>query len=58
MDEHEVGFVANDPGTWRFRCHNLEHLEVDPRTEVRYQQRWHPPGHGQTIGHDRRNTSP
>ena len=58
MDEQEVKFVANNPGTWLFRCHNLEHMVGDPTTEVRFQQRAHPSGHGQTIGRGRRNTSP
>jgi FtsP/CotA-like multicopper oxidase with cupredoxin domain len=37
MEAYEVEFVANNPGTWLFHCHNLAHMEGGLLTEVQYQ---------------------
>ncbi len=36
MDEYDIEFVANNPGTWLFHCHNLVHMGGGLMTEVRY----------------------
>jgi FtsP/CotA-like multicopper oxidase with cupredoxin domain len=36
MERYEIEFVANNPGTWLFHCHNLHHMAGGLVTEVRY----------------------
>lgn len=36
MEEYEIEFVANNPGTWLFHCHNLQHMGGGLMTEVHY----------------------
>lgn len=36
MEGYEIEFVANNPGTWLFHCHNLQHMDGGLMTEVRY----------------------
>jgi FtsP/CotA-like multicopper oxidase with cupredoxin domain len=36
MEQYEIEFVANNPGTWLFHCHNLEHMSGGLMAEVRY----------------------
>jgi FtsP/CotA-like multicopper oxidase with cupredoxin domain len=36
MEQYEVEFVAADPGTWLFHCHNLVHMAGGLMAEVRY----------------------
>lgn len=36
MEQYDVEFVANNPGTWLFHCHNLVHMMGGLMTEVRY----------------------
>lgn len=37
MEAYEIEFVANNPGTWLFHCHNLVHMEGGLVAEVRYE---------------------
>lgn len=37
MESYAIEFVANNPGTWLFHCHNLAHMTGGLMTEVRYQ---------------------
>jgi len=37
MEQYEIEFVANNPGTWLFHCHNLEHMGGGLMTELHYQ---------------------
>jgi multicopper oxidase len=37
MESVAIEFVANNPGTWLFHCHNLAHMTGGLMTEVRYQ---------------------
>ena len=36
MEQYEIEFVANNPGTWLFHCHNLEHMSGGLIAEVQY----------------------
>jgi FtsP/CotA-like multicopper oxidase with cupredoxin domain len=36
MEQYEIEFVADNPGTWLFHCHNLEHMGGGLMAEVRY----------------------
>jgi len=36
MEQYDIEFVANNPGTWLFHCHNLVHMMGGLMTEVRY----------------------
>lgn len=36
MEEYEIQFVANNPGSWLFHCHNLDHMNGGLMAEVRY----------------------
>ena len=36
MEQYEIEFVANNPGTWLFHCHNLEHMSGGLMAEVQY----------------------
>jgi len=36
MEQYEIEFVANNPGTWLFHCHNLVHMMRGLMTQVRY----------------------
>jgi FtsP/CotA-like multicopper oxidase with cupredoxin domain len=37
MESYDVEFVADNPGTWFFHCHNAEHMEGGLITLVKYQ---------------------
>jgi FtsP/CotA-like multicopper oxidase with cupredoxin domain len=37
MERYDVEFVADNPGTWFFHCHNAEHMEGGLITLVKYQ---------------------
>jgi FtsP/CotA-like multicopper oxidase with cupredoxin domain len=37
MESYDIEFVADNPGTWFFHCHNAEHMEGGLVTLVRYQ---------------------
>ncbi len=34
MDQYDIEFLANNPGSWLFHCHNLEHMGGGLMTEV------------------------
>ena len=36
METYEIEFVADNPGTWLFHCHNLVHMAGGLMAEVRY----------------------
>jgi len=36
MEQYDIEFVANNPGTWLFHCHNLVHMMGGLMTQVRY----------------------
>ena len=36
MEQYEIEFVANNPGTWLFHCHNLVHMRGGLMVEVQY----------------------
>jgi FtsP/CotA-like multicopper oxidase with cupredoxin domain len=36
MEQYEIEFVANNPGTWLFHCHNLQHMAGGLMAEVHY----------------------
>jgi FtsP/CotA-like multicopper oxidase with cupredoxin domain len=36
MEQYEIEFVANNPGTWLFHCHNLVHMSGGLMVEVQY----------------------
>ena len=37
MESYDIEFVADNPGTWFFHCHNAEHMEGGLITLVKYQ---------------------
>jgi len=36
MESYDVEFMADNPGTWFFHCHNAEHMEGGLITLVKY----------------------
>jgi len=36
MEQYDIEFVANNPGTWLFHCHNLVHMMGGLMAQVRY----------------------
>ena len=36
MEQFDIEFVADNPGTWLFHCHNLVHMMGGLMTQVRY----------------------
>ncbi len=36
MEQYDIEFVADNPGTWLFHCHNLVHMMGGLMTQVRY----------------------
>ena len=36
MEQYDIEFVANNPGTWLFHCHNLVHMRGGLMAQVRY----------------------
>src|SRR5216683_5996044 len=36
MEQYDIEFVANNPGTWLFHCHNLVHMLGGLMAQVRY----------------------
>ena len=37
MEQYDLEFVADNPGTWLFHCHNLVHMSGGLMTEIHYQ---------------------
>ncbi len=36
MEQYDIEFIANNPGTWLFHCHNLVHMMGGLIAQVRY----------------------
>jgi len=36
MEQYDLEFVADNPGTWLFHCHNLVHMSGGLMTEIHY----------------------